>query len=165
MEKELLFLKEALKEARRAKLYGEVPIGAVIVRNGEIISRAFNQKEFLQDPTAHAEVIAIRKACEKLNSWRLIDCELYSTVEPCIMCCGAIIQSRISRVIYSIPDEKFGGAESLYSILSDRRVNHRPEVKKIYIKEAEDLLKEFFKKLRRGAGVRLNGPDSKSGDP
>ena len=147
-EERSFFLEEALKEAKKAKFYGEVPVGAVVVRDGEIISRAFNQKEFLQDPAAHAEIIAIRKACEKLNSWRLIDCELYSTIEPCIMCCGAIIQSRISRVIYSIPDEKFGGVESLYDILNDKRVNHRPEIKNIYIREARDLLKEFFKELR-----------------
>ncbi len=148
MEKDIKFLEVALNEARKAGKYGEVPIGAVIVKDGKIISKAFNRKEFLQDPAAHAEMIAIREASRKLNSWRLVGCELYSTVEPCIMCCGAIIQARISKVVYSIPDEKFGGVESLYQIFENRRVNHRPEVRKIYIKDVEDLMKDFFRKLR-----------------
>ena len=148
MELDYQFLLEALKEAKKAFKYGEVPIGAVVVKDGKIISRAFNRKEFLQDPTAHAEILAIREASRKLNSWRLNGCTLYSTVEPCIMCCGAIIQSRIDRVVYSIPDPKFGGVESLYKILEDKRVNHRPEVNRIYIKEAEELLRKFFKLLR-----------------
>ncbi|RUM91380.1 MAG: tRNA-specific adenosine deaminase [Thermovibrio sp.] len=142
------FLKKALEEAKKAYKFGEVPIGALIVRNGEIISKAFNRKEFLQDPTAHAEIIAIREASRKLNSWRLTDCTLYSTVEPCVMCCGAIIQSRIKRVVYSVPDPKFGGVESLFRILSDKRNNHRPEVERIELLEAEELLKSFFKELR-----------------
>ncbi len=148
MKSDLHFLQEALSEARKAFSYGEVPIGALIVKDGEIISRAFNRKEFLQDPTAHAEILAIREASRKLNSWRLNGCTLYSTVEPCVMCCGAIIQSRISRVVYSVPDPKFGGVESLYSILSDERNNHRPVVEKVELPEAVELLKEFFKKLR-----------------
>ena len=148
MELDYQFLLEALEEAKKAFKYGEVPIGAVVVKDGKIVSRAFNRKEFLQDPTAHAEIIAIREASRKLNSWRLNGCTLYSTVEPCIMCCGAIIQSRIDRIVYSIPDQKFGGVESLYKILEDKRVNHRPEVNKIYVKEAEELLKKFFKLLR-----------------
>ncbi len=148
MEKDIKFLEVALNEARKAGKYGEVPIGAVIVKDGKIISKAFNRKEFLQDPAAHAEMIAIREASRKLNSWRLVGCELYSTVEPCIMCCGAIIQARISKVVYSIPDEKFGGVESLYQIFENRRVNHRPEVRKIYIKDVEDLMKDFFRELR-----------------
>ena len=142
------YLKEALKEAEKAFRFGEVPVGAVIVRDGEIIARAFNRKEFLQDPTAHAEVLAIREASRKLNSWRLTDCVLYSTVEPCVMCCGAIIQSRLKRVVYSVPDPKFGGVESLYAILGDKRNTHRPEVNKIYLPEAEELLREFFRRLR-----------------
>ncbi|RUM45947.1 MAG: tRNA-specific adenosine deaminase [Desulfurobacterium sp.] len=145
---DLKFLREALKEAKKAYELGEVPIGAIVVRDGEIVARAFNRKEFLQDPTAHAEALAIREASRKLNSWRLTDCTLYSTVEPCIMCCGVIIQSRVRRVVYSLPDPKFGGVESLYSILADKRINHRPEVNRIYLPEAEELLKEFFKALR-----------------
>ncbi|ADY74096.1 CMP/dCMP deaminase zinc-binding protein [Desulfurobacterium thermolithotrophum DSM 11699] len=148
MELDHLFLLEALKEAKKAFKLGEVPIGAIIVKDRKIISRAFNRKEFLQDPTAHAELLAIKEASRKLNSWRLNGCTLYSTVEPCIMCCGVIIQSRIDRLVYSVPDPKFGGIESLYTIFKDKKVNHRLEVKKIYIKEAEELLKEFFKALR-----------------
>ncbi|MEO2066217.1 MAG: nucleoside deaminase [Desulfurobacteriaceae bacterium] len=145
---DLLFLREALKEAEKAFSYGEVPIGAVVVKDGQVISRAFNRKEFLQDPTAHAEILAIREASRKLNSWRLEGCTLYSTVEPCVMCAGAIIQSRVDRVVYSVPDPKFGGVESIFKVLSDKRVNHRPEVLKIELPEALKLLKEFFKLLR-----------------
>ncbi|WP_456342562.1 nucleoside deaminase [Thermovibrio sp.] len=145
---DLLFLNEALKEAEKAFSYGEVPVGAVIVKDGRIISRAFNRKEFLQDPTAHAEILAIREASRKLNSWRLTGCTLYSTVEPCAMCAGAIIQARVERVVYAVADPKFGGVESLFKILSDRRVNHRPEVVKIELEEAVELLRSFFKLLR-----------------
>ncbi len=145
---DLLFLREALKEAEKAFSYGEVPIGAVVVKDGQVISRAFNRKEFLQDPTAHAEILAIREASRKLNSWRLEGCTLYSTVEPCVMCAGAIIQSRVDRVVYSVPDPKFGGVESIFRVLSDKRVNHRPEVLKLELPEALKLLKEFFKLLR-----------------
>ena len=148
MNNDLLFLREALSEARKAFSYGEVPIGAVLVKDDLVVARAFNRKEFLQDPTAHAELLAIREAARKLNSWRLNGCTLYSTVEPCVMCCGAIIQSRISRVVYAVPDPKFGGVESLYSILTDERNNHRPVVKKVDLPEAAELLKEFFRKLR-----------------
>lgn len=148
MSADLHFLREALAEAQKAFRFGEVPIGALIVKEGRVISRAFNRKEFLQDPTAHAELLAIREAARKLNSWRLNGCTLYSTVEPCVMCCGAIIQSRISRVVYAVPDPKFGGVESLYSILSDERNNHRPAVEKVELPEAAELLKTFFRKLR-----------------
>ncbi|SMP11309.1 tRNA(adenine34) deaminase [Desulfurobacterium pacificum] len=145
----LFFLREALKEAEKAFSLGEVPIGAVIVKDNQIISRAFNRKEFLQDPTAHAEILAIREAALKFNSWRLNDCILYTTVEPCVMCCGAIIQARLKTVVYGVPDKKFGGVESLYSILGDERNNHRPEVIKIEFPPAEELLKRFFKILRK----------------
>jgi len=145
---DLLFLKEALKEARKAFYYGEVPVGAVVVKDSQVISRAFNRKEFLQDPTAHAELLAIREASRKLNSWRLTSCTLYTTLEPCVMCCGAIIQARVSRLVYAASDPKFGGVESLYSILSDPRNNHRVEVKKVELEEASTVLKDFFKALR-----------------
>jgi len=148
MVHELHFLREALREAEKAFSHGEVPVGALVVKEGRIISRAFNRKEFLQDPTAHAEVIAIREASRRLNSWRLTGCTLYTTVEPCIMCAGAIIQSRVERVVYSVADPKFGGVESLFRILSDGRVNHRPEVVKIELPEAARLLREFFELLR-----------------
>ena len=145
---DLFFLKEALKEARKAFSVGEVPVGALVVKEGRVISRAFNGKEILQEPTAHAEVLAIREASRKLNSWRLTGCTLYSTVEPCVMCAGAIIQARVDRVVYAVADPKFGGVESLFKILSDERVNHRPEVVKVELEEAAELLKSFFKLLR-----------------
>jgi tRNA(adenine34) deaminase len=145
---DLHFLVEALKEAKKAFYYGEVPVGAVVVKDSQVISRAFNRKEFLQDPTAHAELLAIREASRKLNSWRLTGCTLYTTLEPCVMCCGAIIQARVSRLVYAALDPKFGGVESLYSILTDPRGNHRVEVVKIELEEASAVLREFFKALR-----------------
>ena len=146
--KDLRFLREALEEARKAYRFGEVPIGALVVKDGEVVSRAFNRKEFLQDPTAHAEILAIREASRKLNSWRLNDCTLYTTVEPCVMCCGAIIQARIGKVVYAVPDPKFGGVESLFEILGSEKNNHRPEILKIDLPEAAELLREFFKEKR-----------------
>jgi tRNA(adenine34) deaminase len=147
--KDLDFLKEALKEAKKAFRFGEVPIGAVIVKEGEIVSRAFNRKEFLQDPTAHAEILAIREASRKLNSWRLNGCVLYTTVEPCVMCCGAIIQARIDKVVYAVPDPKFGGVESLFNILGSEKNNHRPEILKLELPQAGELLREFFRERRK----------------
>jgi len=145
---DLFFLKEALKEARKAFSIGEVPVGALVVKEGRVVSRAFNRKEVLQDPTAHAELLAIREASRKLNSWRLTGCTLYSTVEPCVMCAGAIIQARVERVVYAVADPKFGGVESLFEVLSDERSNHRPEVVKVEVEEAAELLRSFFRLLR-----------------
>ena len=145
-----IFLLHALSEAKKAFYLGEVPVGAVIVKDGKIISKGFNSKEFLQKSTAHAEIIAIERACEKLGSWRLEGCTLYTTLEPCIMCCGAILQARIERVVYSAKDPKFGGVESLYRLLDDERLNHRVKVERIELKEAEELLKRFFRYLRSG---------------
>ncbi|WP_457568444.1 nucleoside deaminase [Desulfurobacterium sp.] len=153
MKSDVEFLLEALKEAKKAYRYGEVPIGAVVVKNGCIIGRGFNRKEFLQMPTAHAEIMAIENASRKTNSWRLTDCTLYSTVEPCIMCCGAIIQARIKKVVYAIPDPKFGGVESLFFTLSHPESNHQVETVKIHLPEAEKLMKEFFKNLRKKKSV------------
>ncbi len=147
--KDILFLNEALKEAAKALSYKEVPIGAVIVKETKIIGRGFNKKEFLQNPTSHAEIIAIEEASQTLNSWRLTGTTLYSTVEPCIMCCGAIIQARISRIVYCIPDEKFGGVESLFSIFSNEKLNHSVKVEKIYLPRAKELLQNFFKTIRK----------------
>jgi len=149
MENHLFYLHEAIKEARKALKFGEVPIGAVIVKNNKIVGRGFNRKEFLQTPTAHAEIIAIEDAAKRLNSWRLTGTTLYSTVEPCIMCCGAIIQARIEKVVYSIPDPKFGGIESLFSIFSNENLNHKVKVEKYPLEEPEKLLKEFFRNLRK----------------
>ena len=146
---DLYFLKLALEEARKAYSLGEVPVGAVVVKNGKVVGRGFNSKELLQDPTAHAEVVALREAARNLNSWRLNDCTLYSTVEPCVMCCGAIIQARVGRVVYSVPDPKFGGVESLFRLLTDERNNHRPQVEKLELPEVRELMRSFFRQLRR----------------
>ncbi|MDI1472526.1 tRNA adenosine(34) deaminase TadA [Thermodesulfovibrio sp. 1176] len=142
-------MKEALKEAKKAYKKGEVPVGAVVVVDGKIISKAYNKKESINDPTAHAEILAIRKACKALDNWRLTEATLYITKEPCIMCCGAIINARLKRVVYGCDDPKGGGAVSLYSILQDARLNHQVEIKNgILEKECREILQKFFKELR-----------------
>ena len=140
----------ALKEAGIAAQKQEVPIGAVIVLNGEIISSAHNLKESNTQAIAHAEILAIEAACRKLGRWRLNDCTLLVTLEPCLMCAGAIIQSRIGKVVYGCTDAKAGAVTSLYQTLSDTRLNHRPEVIG-GIREAvcSSLLSNFFSKLRK----------------
>lgn len=144
------FLKEALKEAEKAYKKGEIPVGAVIVVDGNIIARAHNQKEITFDPTAHAEVLAIREASKILGAWRLTEASLYVTKEPCIMCSGAIVNARIKRVVYGCDDPKAGGAVSLYRILQDRRLNHRVELKTgVLEEECRKILQDFFKELRK----------------
>lgn len=144
------FMEEAIKEAKKAASKKEVPVGAVIVKEGKIIARGHNQRESTNDATSHAEIIAIRKASKKIKNWRLSGCTLYVTVEPCPMCAGAIVQARIDRVVYGAKDPKAGAVETLYQILSDKRLNH--QVKEVIsgVKEEEcaELLKDFFKKLR-----------------
>ncbi len=119
------FMKLALEEAEQASREEEVPIGAVIVHEGRVIARAHNQREALHDPTAHAEMIAITQAAEALQSWRLEDCTLYVTLEPCPMCAGAILQARIPTVVYGATDPKAGAVHTLYHLLDDSRLNHR----------------------------------------
>lgn len=147
---DIKFMKEALKEARKAAEKGEVPIGAVIVKDGKIIGRGHNLRESTNDPTAHAEIIAIRKASKKLNNWRLSGCTLYVTVEPCIMCAGAIVLARIDKLVYGTDDPKAGAVKSLYKAVSDKRLNHRvKEVKSGVLKEeCQELLRIFFSNLR-----------------
>jgi tRNA(adenine34) deaminase len=148
---DILNMAEALKEAGKAAKRGEVPVGAVIVCEGSVISRGFNTKEGSGDPTAHAEVVAIRKAAKKLGSWRLAHTTLYVTLEPCLMCMGAIIQARIPRLVFASPDPKAGACGSLYDVSRDRRLNHRVRVTQgVCDEDAAMLLKEFFKGLRRG---------------
>lgn len=142
MEKYML---EALKEAKKAFELGEVPIGAVIVKDDKIISRAFNKKESSNLATSHAEILAINKACKKLNNWRLLDCTLYVTVEPCLMCCGAIIQSRIKKVVYGTSNEYYGAVESIDNTL--KKYNIEVE-NNILQNECSNIMKEFFKKRR-----------------
>ncbi|WP_216355464.1 tRNA adenosine(34) deaminase TadA [Geothermobacter hydrogeniphilus] len=143
------YMLEALAEARRAETLAEVPIGAVIVHQGEIIARAHNRREVDQDPTAHAELLAIRQAAEVLGSWRLLDCSLYVTLEPCVMCMGAIILSRIPRLVYACRDPRAGAVGSIYELHRDERFNHRVEVVEgVLREECSDVLREFFRQLR-----------------
>ncbi|HXT48533.1 MAG TPA: tRNA adenosine(34) deaminase TadA [Gemmatimonadaceae bacterium] len=141
----------ALDEARAAADAGEVPVGAVIVREGAIIAAAGNRTLRDQDPTAHAEVLAVREAASKLDRWRLDDCTLYVTVEPCAMCAGAIVLSRIKRVVFGAWDEKAGMAGSVGDLLRHPRLNHRPEVRAgVLAEECAGVIEEFFR-AHRGA--------------
>ena len=144
------YMKQALKEAEKAYKKLEVPVGAIIVKNGKIIARAHNQKEEKKDTTKHAEILAIQKASKKLQAWRLIDCEMYVTLEPCSMCAGAIINSRIKKIYIGTLDEKTGAAGSMLNLFDDYTFNHKVEVEKGLLKEnCENILKEFFKELRK----------------
>ena len=144
------FMKEALKEAKKAYDKLEVPVGCVIVKDGKIIARGHNLKETKQDTTKHAEMIAIQKASKKLNSWRLLDCEMYVTLEPCSMCAGAIIQSRIKKIYIGTLDEKTGAAGSVLNLFEDYTFNHKVEVETGILKtDCENILKAFFKELRK----------------
>lgn len=143
-------MKEALKEARKAYDKLEVPVGCVIIKDGKIISRAHNLKETKLDTTKHAEILAIQKASKKLESWRLIDCEMYITLEPCSMCAGAIINSRIKKIYIGTMDDKTGAVGSKLNLLEDFTFNHKVEVETGIMKEeCEAILKDFFKKLRK----------------
>ena len=143
------YMQEALKEANAAAAEGEVPIGAVIVRGGEIIARAHNRTEQDKDPTAHAEILAIREAASRLGGWRLPGCSMYVTVEPCSMCAGAIVWSRIERLYIGAMDPKAGACGSLYNIPCDSRLNHNVEIETGLLgEECSRLMKDFFRKLR-----------------
>ena len=143
------YMLEALKEASLAASEDEVPIGCVIVKDGEIIARAHNQRDKTNNPLGHAEVLAIKKASEILKNWQLVNCELYVTIEPCLMCAGAIIQSRIKRVIYGAPDLKGGAFGSSINVLDASNINHRPEiVKGILESECSQVIKDYFKSKR-----------------
>ena len=150
MQEKQKFMKEAIKEAKKASEKMEVPVGCVIVKAGKIIARAHNQKETKIDTTKHAEIIAIQKASKKLKSWRLLDCEMYVTLEPCSMCAGAIIQARIKKVYIGAMDEKTGACGSVLNLLQDYPFNHKVEIETGIEKEkCEKELKEFFKQLRK----------------
>lgn len=144
-----IYMKYAIEEAKKAEEIGEVPIGAVIIYEGEVVGRGYNLRERDQDPTAHAEMIAIKEASERLGSWRLIDCDLYVTLEPCPMCAGAIIQSRVRRVIFGTLDPKAGCAGSLMNLLQDSRFNHQTEIEVGVLQdECSQLLTNFFRRIR-----------------
>ena len=150
MEEKNKFMKQALKEAKKAYEKLEVPVGAVIVKDGKIIARAHNLKETKTDTTKHAEILAIQKASKKLESWRLLDCEMYITLEPCSMCAGAIINSRIKKIYIGALDEKTGAAGSVLNLFEDYKFNHKVEVEKgVMQKECDNILKDFFKMLRK----------------
>ena len=144
------WMKEAIKQALKAYKEDEVPIGCVIVKDNKIISRGYNKREKNQISMDHAEMIAIKKACKKLGSWRLEDCDLYVTLEPCPMCAGAIIQSRIRKVIYGASDPKGGSVKSVVQLFDIKEYNHHPEyISGIYEKECSELLTDFFKSKRK----------------
>jgi tRNA(adenine34) deaminase len=142
---------EALVDARMAARLGDVPIGAVIVRNGHVIARGHNRRERDRDPTAHAEIEVLRQAAGALGGWRLLGCTLYVTLEPCVMCAGALLQARVPRLVYGAADPKAGAAGSVIDVLGDARFNHIVEVAR-GVREAEcaALLQQFFAGLRRG---------------
>ena len=143
------FMRQALREARKAYQKEEVPVGAVIVQGGEIVSRGHNQKEKGQDPTLHAEIIALKKAAKMLSSWRLAECTMYVTLEPCLMCAGALLQTRIKELVFGAYDNKAGACGSLYNILQDQRMNHNVEItSNVLPEESKNLLQSFFKELR-----------------
>ncbi|MEA2272950.1 MAG: tRNA(adenine34) deaminase [Solirubrobacteraceae bacterium] len=139
------FMRLALREAERALEHDDVPIGAIVVREGEVIGAGHNERELRQDPTAHAEAIALREASRALASWRLLDCVLYVTLEPCAMCAGAIVLARVPRVVFGAPDPKAGAAGSVLDVLAEPRLNHRPEVARgLLATESAALLQGFF---------------------
>ena len=144
------FMKKALEQANRAYKAGEVPVGAVVVKDGKIIARGFNERETKQDPTAHAELTAMKKAAKKLSSWRLTGCTLFVTLEPCPMCSGVIINSRIDRVVFGAYDQKAGCCTTLYHLCNDERFNHRAQVLGgVMEEECAEILSSFFKEKRK----------------
>lgn len=145
------YMKAAIEEAMKALEIDEVPIGAVIVKDEEIISRAHNLRETLKNATAHAEILAINDACRKLGAWRLLDCEMYVTLEPCPMCAGAAVNARIKRIAFGAYDKKAGACGSIMDITNNDKLNHRVEVVPGMLEaECRGMLQEFFKKKRQG---------------
>jgi tRNA(adenine34) deaminase len=143
------FMRLALREAEHALEHDDVPIGAVIVREGEVVAAAKNERELRGDPTAHAEVLALREASARLGTWRLLDTAIYVTLEPCAMCAGAIVLGRVPRVVYAADDPKAGAAGSVLDVLAEPRLNHRPIVARgLLADEAADLLRAFFASKR-----------------
>jgi len=143
------YMRRAMKLAEEAFELDEVPVGALVVHDGQLIGKGYNQRQILSDPTAHAEILAITAAASALGDWRLSGCTLYVTLEPCIMCSGAIVLARLDRVVYGASDPKAGAVENRYQILNDTRLNHQPEVRGgVLANEAGSLLVEFFRKQR-----------------
>ena len=144
------FMKIALKEAEKAREIDEVPIGAVIVKDNRVIARGHNLRESKKDPLGHAELVAIKRASKKIGDWQLVDCTLYVTLEPCIMCGGAIIQSRIKTVVYGADDPKGGAFGSSINVLDANNINHKPQIKRCILKEeCSQIIKNYFKSKRK----------------
>ena len=152
-DRDLEYMNLALEQARKAGAQGEVPIGAVLVRDDQVLAQAHNFREVWQDPTAHAEMVVIREAATQSGSWRLTDVTLYVTLEPCAMCIGAIILARIPRLVFGALDPKAGACGSVLNVPAERRLNHRVEViGGMLEQESQELLQTFFKNLRQGVG-------------
>jgi tRNA(Arg) A34 adenosine deaminase TadA len=147
--RDLKYMREALREARRGCREDEVPVGAVVVREEQVIARAHNRPLHLNDPTAHAEVLALRRAARKLGNYRLVGCALYVTIEPCVMCVGAIVQARLRKLVIGARDAKAGACGTALSVLNDAKLNHRVEVQSgILAEECAGMLREFFRQRR-----------------
>ena len=150
LDAERRWMEEALRQAGQAAESGEVPIGAVIVKEGKVLARAHNQVELLKDATAHAEMIALTSAASALDNWRLEGCDVVVTLEPCAMCSGAMVNSRVARIVYGAPDPVAGACGSVFDVVSDPRLNHRiPVVKGVLAERCGALLKEFFRSRRQ----------------
>jgi tRNA(adenine34) deaminase len=148
-KKDQIYMKTAIEQAQIAEENGDVPIGAIIVYENQIIGRAYNQREQLQDPTAHAEIISLTQAAAFLESWRLHGCTMYVTLEPCPMCAGAMVLARIDRLVYGCDDPKTGAVKSLYNIVNDERLNHTINVTSgVLAEECSELLQQFFRRRR-----------------
>ncbi|HYM44609.1 MAG TPA: tRNA adenosine(34) deaminase TadA [Solirubrobacteraceae bacterium] len=148
-DEDVYFMRLALREAERALAHDDVPIGAVLVHAGEVLAAAHNERELRADPTAHAEILALRESSRALGSWRLLDCSMYVTLEPCAMCAGAIVLARVPRVLFGATDPKAGAAGSVLDVLSEPRLNHRPEVVSgLLAPECGQLLSGFFASRR-----------------
>jgi tRNA(adenine34) deaminase len=144
------FMAQALAEARLAAEEGEVPIGAVVVADGRVLSRGRNARERLGDPTAHAEILALQEASRALGSWRLSGATMYATLEPCPMCAGALVNARIDRLVYGVPDPKAGAVDTLFDLVRDGRLNHRVQVASgVLAQECGEILREFFRQRRK----------------
>jgi tRNA(adenine34) deaminase len=143
------YMKAALRQAKKAELIDEVPVGAVIVKDGRILARGFNNREKTSDPTGHAEINAIKQAARKLTSWRLTGCTIYVTIEPCSMCAGAILWSRLDQIVYGAKDPKGGALGSSYDLFAQKNLNHHPEIiEGILAKECQAVISAYFKKKR-----------------
>ena len=143
------WMQKALQLAKKSEEQGEVPVGAIVVRKNEIIGKGFNQPIVSHDPTAHAEIIALREAGEKIHNYRLLESTMYVTLEPCAMCAGAIVQARISRLVYAVEDKKTGACGSVFNIVQKEELNHSVEITKgILERECQTLIKNFFKEKR-----------------